>query len=113
MKLADVAAELVIDPRKLRDYALNPESPYGRHKARVFQQTLGFTRENYSALLVQIEQQALQAEAVARQEDEFGVRYRVDLRVRGPNGDEAIVRTGWVIPHESKQARLTTLYVLR
>lgn len=113
MKLADVAAQLVIDQRKLADYALNPESPLGRHKARVFEQVLGITRANCAELLVQIEQRALQAEALSGKEDEHGIRYRVDVQVRGPNGREAIVRTGWIVLHGSNEARLATLYVRR
>lgn len=113
MKLADVAAQLVIDQRKLVEYALNPESPYGRHKARVFEQVLGITQANYAELLVQIEQHAPEAEATAGKEDEFGIRYRVDFQVRGANGREAIVRTGWIVLHGSNEARLATLYVRR
>jgi filamentous hemagglutinin len=74
---------------------------------------LGFTKENYTELILQIEQRALEAEAIARKDDEFGVRYRVDLQVRGPNGKEAIVRTGWIVLHGSNVARLATLYVRR
>jgi len=36
MKLADVVSRVIVDPRKLTDYALNPESPWGRHKAVIF-----------------------------------------------------------------------------
>ena len=37
------AARAAIDIEKLRDYALNPEHPRGRHKARVFAAALGLT----------------------------------------------------------------------
>jgi hypothetical protein len=40
MRLADVADSIVIDPRKLTEYALDPESPWGRHKARRFKEKL-------------------------------------------------------------------------
>ncbi len=36
MKLADIVNRLAVDPRKLTDYALDPDSPWGHHKARVF-----------------------------------------------------------------------------
>ena len=48
MKLADIVSRVGIDSRKLTEYALDPESPWGRHKAIVFEQVLGFTRENYT-----------------------------------------------------------------
>ena len=33
----------IVDIRKLRDYCLNPNSPNGRNKARVFAASLGLT----------------------------------------------------------------------
>jgi hypothetical protein len=113
MKLADIVSRVIIDPRKLTEYALDPESPWGRHKAIVFEQTLGFTREKYADLLTQIEGQALNAEATFHSQDEFGRRYTVDLLIRGTEGRQAVVRTGWVVPHGAYEARLVTLYVRR
>jgi len=113
MKLADIVSRLVIDPRKLTEYALDPESPWGRHKAIVFEQTLGFTRENYADLLIQLESQALNAEATFHSQDEFGRRYTVDLLIRGTEERQAVVRTGWFVPHGADEARLVTLYVRR
>ncbi len=113
MKLRDVVSGLVIDPRKLTDYALDPDAPWGQHKAVAFAQKLGFTRENYMDLLAQIEAQALDAEAVFRGQDEFGQRYAVDLIIRGVQGQQAIVRTGWLVRPESDRAHLVTLYVRR
>ncbi len=43
--LIDVARRVIIDPRKLTGYALDPDHPVGCHKARMFQQVLGFTGE--------------------------------------------------------------------
>jgi len=113
MKLHDVVSRLDINPRKLTDYALDPEAPWGRHKAVAFVQKLGFTRENYADLLAQIEAQALDAEAVFRGQDEFGQRYAVDLIIRGVEGQPASVRTGWLVHQGSDAARLVTLYVRR
>ncbi|MCL1468926.1 DUF6883 domain-containing protein [Argonema galeatum] len=45
MKLRDIISRLVIDPRKLREYALNPDNPIGGDKAVMFQRHLGFTRD--------------------------------------------------------------------
>jgi len=113
MRLIDIVERVSVDPRKLTDYALNPEAPWGRHKAVVFEEVLGFTRQNYTDLLAQIEEQALEAEAVFHSEDEFGRRYTVDLSVQGTAGREGVVRTGWFVPHGEDEARLVTLYVRR
>lgn len=108
MKLADFANCLAIDADKLTEYALNPDSPWGGHKAKVFRELLGFTRENYADLLAQIEEKALAAEAIFHSEDEFGQRYTVDILIRGTEERQAVVRTGWLIPPGSSEARLIT-----
>jgi len=113
MKLADIVEQVRVDPRKLINYALNPEAPWGRHKAVVFKQALGFTQQNYADLLAQIEQQALEAEATFHSEDEFGRRYTVDLSVQGRDGRKGVVRTGWIVAPGADVARLVTLYVRR
>jgi hypothetical protein len=59
MRLREIVERLMIDPKKLTDYALNPENPVGADKAKVFQSALGFTQNNYESLLQQIANQAL------------------------------------------------------
>lgn len=113
MKLGDIVSRLVIDPRKLRDYALNPDNPIGGDKAVMFQRHLGFTKDNYEPLLEQILAQALEAEASLGQTDEHGQRYRVDLEIIGTEGEQEIVRTNWIVEPGSDAARLVTLFVRR
>jgi len=104
---------LVIDPRKLTEYALNPDNPVGADKAVMFQRHLGFTRDNYQPLLEQISAQTLEVEAILGLTDEHGQRYRVDLEIIGTQGQWEIVRTGWIVEADSDAARLVTLYVRR
>lgn len=111
MKLRDVVSQVAVDPGKLTNYALNPNSPKGANKAVLFQTALGFTLENYTLLLEQIAAQALDAEASIRELDEYGQRYRVDLEIIGVEGQREIVRTGWIVEEGSNIARLTTAYV--
>jgi filamentous hemagglutinin len=113
MKLSEIVRRVNADPRKLTEYALNPEAPWGRHKAVVFEQVLGFTLDNCAELLRQIEQKALGGDAVFHNQDELGRRYTVDLLIQGTEDRQAIVRTGWFIPHGADEARLATLYVRR
>jgi hypothetical protein len=54
MKLSDVVPHVEIDPRKLTEYALNPDNPVGADKAIIFQRVLGYNRHNYQSLLEQI-----------------------------------------------------------
>ncbi|MCP4134937.1 MAG: hypothetical protein GY754_28440 [bacterium] len=111
MKLADIAESISIDPRKLTHYALDPDSPHGRYKAVLFEKLLGFTKENHTVLLCQLESGAMQANATFHSEDRFGRRYTADIPVEGTEGRHAVVRTGWIIPPGSREAHLATLYV--
>lgn len=114
MKLRDIANRLSIDPRKLTDYALDPASLKGADKAAMFRQHLGFTQENFHGLLTQIQDQALDAEAVPGFEDQHGHRFQVDLAIMGVRpGQQEMVRTGWIVKPGEDLARLTTLYVRR
>jgi hypothetical protein len=112
MKLREIAAQIQIDPRKLTDYALNPENPVGKDKAFIFQQHLGFTRSNHEPLLQQIQAKAPDAEAIFQRTDEHGDRYRVDSDIIGiEEGQREKVRTGWLI-NPNNIARLITLYIV-
>jgi hypothetical protein len=111
LKLADIVDSISIDPRKLTHYALNPDSPLGKHKAVLFARVLGVTHDNYTLLLKQLTESALQAEITLHSRDSFGTRYTADIPVKGTEERHAVVRTGWIIPPDSKEAHLTTLYV--
>lgn len=111
MKLRDLVSEVRIDPHKLTEYALNPANPIGSHKARVFEAVLGYTRDNYQAIIKQIETRALDTDALVQRTDIYGQHVRVDLEIVGVAGQRAIVRTGWLVVPGSNEAQLTTLYV--
>lgn len=111
MTLADIVRRALIDPRKLTEYALNPQAPRGRHKALVFARVLGYTRDNYGLLLQQLEVQAPEAEVHLHSQDAFGRRYTADVPIEGPTGQRAIVRTGWLVPTGADEGRLITLWV--
>ena len=114
MKLREIIDEVIIDPRKLTDYALDLDNPKGKDKAVMFQRHLGFVKDNYQILLDQIYNLVLDADAIPQNEDQFGMRYRIDLQIQGIEAEQIeIVRTGWLVPPNSKQARLTTLYITR
>jgi hypothetical protein len=114
MKMRELVSEIVIDPRKLTDYALDSESLRGKNKALMFQRHLGYTKENYQILLDQINDLILDAEATPQSEDQFGTRYQVDLEIQGIEPQQVeTVRTGWLIAPNSQQAKLTTLYVAK
>lgn len=87
-------------------------NPLGIDKAVMFQQHLGFIKDNYKALLEKILTQALEAEAIVGRVDEHGQRYQVDLEIVGvAKGQREFVRTGWIVKPDSEVARLVTLYI--
>jgi hypothetical protein len=81
MKLGEGVKRIIVDARKLTDYALDPQNPVGRHKALVFEQRLGYTQANYGSLLEQIKAIALEGEAHWHSADGHGQRYRVDVEI--------------------------------
>jgi filamentous hemagglutinin len=112
MKLRELVDDILIDPRKLTDYALDSDNPKGRNKALMFARYLGYTKDNYQLLLQQINQKVLDAEATPQNQDQHGTRYQIDLEIQGLQPEQVeTVRTGWLIPNYSKQARLVTLYI--
>ena len=113
MKLGEIVNRIVIDSRKLTEYALDLASPFGRHKALVFERRLAFSKRNAVSLQQQIEALAPKTEAVLQRTDQYGQHYRVDIQVTGTVGQQAPVRTGWVVPPGSDTAHLVTCYVSR
>ncbi|MEM9997476.1 MAG: DUF6883 domain-containing protein [Bacteroidota bacterium] len=105
------ADQAVVELAKLRDYALNPAHPRGKHKARVFAATLGYAASDAETLRRALLNAVTVCEATLGRTDEYGTRYTVDLPLTGPGGD-AVVRTGWIIRTGEDFPRLTTLYVL-
>ncbi len=111
MKLSDIVDRIVVEPRKLIDYALDLDSPYGRHKALLLERVLGFTKENSIELIRQLEHKSWQAEIIFHGEDRFGKRYRADILIEGREDKQAVVRTGWLVPAGTRAAYLVTIYV--
>jgi len=105
------ADRAVVDIEKLRDYCLNPEHRRGCHKARVFNASLGFTRENAEDLRRILLAAALKNNAIPLEHDEYGNRYMVKFIATGPSG-KAMVRSSWIIRRGEEILRLMSCYVL-
>ena len=112
MKLKELASKIVIDPRKLTGYVLDPSSGKGRHKARLFASILGYTQANYEQLMDQILLHAPDAEAHFNHGNDFGVGYYTIISIEGVNGQQAPVRIGWFVPHGEDEVILKTAWPL-
>ena len=102
----------IIPPSKLLGYALNPNHPRGRAKARVFASALGFNAQNWEALVVAVLAELSRHPAIRREIRPHGSEFTVDIPVTGPGGS-ATVRSGRILEAESRTPRLTTIYVKR
>ena len=111
MKLPS-AHRAVADIRKLRDYCLDPRSPKGRDKARVFAATLGLTHKDANFLRGTLLRAAAEQECTPGEVDEYGQRYTLDVAVETGAGRHT-VRSGWIIRSGETFPRLTTCYVIR
>lgn len=97
-----------IDPRKLRDYALNPEHITGRHKAVFFGQ-MGYTAENWRVLERDIREQHLSQPVEAGRPSPYGNKYTVTAPLTGPNGEVRSVTTVWIFKIGNDYADLVTI----
>lgn len=99
-----------IDPRKLLDYALNPDHEIGKNKARRFKAALGFDRQNADLLMQAILQGVGKSDAAYVGTTRYGKVFTIDMPLTGPGG-RAIVRTTWIIKNGEDVPRLSSLYV--
>ena len=100
----------IVDVRKLTDYCLNPDSPRGRHKARVFAATLGLTAADAPKLRARLLEVARAGEAKLGEQDWYGQRYTMYFAMVTAVG-KATVRSGWIVIRGTREPRLTTCYV--
>ncbi|MEA2563286.1 MAG: hypothetical protein QOH06_4790 [Acidobacteriota bacterium] len=108
MKLPN-AEHAVVDPRKLRDYALSPVHPVGRFKAAFFAR-VGFTTENWESLKLELRQMVLHDSAEPSERTEYGQKYLVRGIITGPTGVSAEIRSVWIILNGEQVPRLVTIY---
>jgi hypothetical protein len=105
------AERAIIDIRKLRDYCLNPMHDEGQHKARLFATALGMTADDAEDLRVLLLRAIPISDARLGRRDAYGQRYTVDVLLTWRD-KQAMVRSGWIIEHDSEIPRLTTCYPL-
>ena len=105
------ANRALIDIRKLRDYCLDPESPKGRSKARVFASALGLKQKDAEVLKAALLRAAVEEECSTGEGDEYGQRYAVEFELKTSVGTHR-VRSGWIVLEGEDFPRLTTCFVV-
>ena len=101
----------MVEIEKLLDYCLNPNHTRGKHKARVFLSSCGLTTEHADNLRDALLNAALNFDAELGEEDDYGQRYVIDLKVAGPIGT-ASVRSAWIVRREEDFPRFVSCYAL-
>ena len=94
---------------KIVDYLLNPGHPDNGGKARFFI-SLGFDRENWTALATALKKLAHNTEISARLESTHGAKYIIDGHVQSATGRSSVIRTIWIVDRGENIPRLVTAY---
>ena len=77
--LLPFAERAVAGESKFMGYCLNPEHPYGKHKARVFKSALGITATNWQILRDAVLTEILINTASYAGRNSYGELYTVDF----------------------------------
>lgn len=102
------AEHAVIDSRKVREYILSRTHPIGRFKAAYFA-SLGYTSENWREVEAALRQAAVEGQAEAQEQTEFGQKYRVRSKLTGPTGRSAVIVSIWIVRHGETAPRFVTV----
>jgi len=89
---------------------LSPDHDDGKHKARLFQDLLGLTRD-HATVLDALKEAAVDGETVSGRLDRYGQRYVIDFEFVGLTG-QAMIRSAWIIRPGETAPRLITCYIL-
>jgi hypothetical protein len=97
-----------IDPKKITDYAMNPDHPVGSNKYRVINSTTGLDTGDAARIEQQIRDGVHDGTPIKGRADEYGQRWAVDVPLTGPTGS-IVVRTAWILDIGSSTPRLVTI----
>ena len=90
------ASRARINPRKLRDYVLNPKHETGKYKAAFFAQ-MGYTADNWKTLEEDIRTRRLSQPVETGQPSPFGQKYNITAPIKGPQDESRWITTVWII----------------
>lgn len=97
-----------IDPRKLRDYALNFSHASGRFKAAFFAQ-MGYSADSWQLLERDIREQHLSEFVEKGSASPFGTKYNITALLIGPSGESRWITTVWIFRKGRSFADLVTV----
>ncbi len=92
-------------------YVLNAGHPLGQHKARTFQNLLGYNATNYQDFVDQLRVGIVSNDSTSETDDRLGSRCVVPIPMVGPAG-AATVHTVWIFDPPSYVPRLLTAGII-
>ena len=99
----------VVDEAKLLEYCLSPNHRRGKHKARLFEVSLGITATDADLLKSALLAAARTAEATPTKRNAFGQIYEI-LFTRAGKTRSAEVLSAWIVLDSDPTPRLVTCY---
>ena len=103
--LMRIPSDAIIPREKLIGYLLVPQVKNDKSK---FLAQAGFTSDNLGVLEAAIRRILAENDAVRDRENEYGIHYRVQGSLVGPNGELAVIAI-WIWGAKEKQYRFITL----
>jgi hypothetical protein len=86
----------VIPIEKLRDYALDPNHPMGKNKARVFKAALGVERDHADVLSKVLRSTLFRSPAVQGRRSQYGEHWITYHEIVGLSGQPVVVTVAWI-----------------
>ena len=112
MQLLPQYEKAILPIGKLRDYALNPDHPEGKHKAKVFKAALGIERTHAEVFAQILEAGLIRAPAVRGIKNEHGQRWTTYHEIVGLTGRPTVVTVVWIYrPEEPAVPVLVSCYI--
>ncbi len=98
---------------KFRDYSLNPGNPNNHGKAEAYKRGLGFDKSNAEDLRSQIHNAIISGKyrPYGTETDQYGIRYKYRVPVKGPNGKTKNVIAVYQIDKGKENSRMVTNYL--
>ena len=103
--------DVYIPKEKFTEYLLSPTHSVGKHKAKVFKASLGYTIDNWEDLLDNILDNFDETKLVETERIKAGIKYNCIMNLTGPNGNTCPVKTTWILRPETDTYQLVTAIV--
>ncbi|MGE8206038.1 DUF6883 domain-containing protein [Heyndrickxia sp. NPDC080065] len=98
---------------KLLEYCLNPNHVVGKHKAKLFEEVLGFNQDNFYLLEARIKEGLKNCKLEFKKGlNKYGLNFSAYIEVQGISGNSKTIETAWEFnPNKLEKIRLVTAFI--